>query len=167
MHLLSRIGCTCYYFDTMLLKILTWMHSSLDILLYMSSYYTCQHVCIRNVLCHIHGYRIDRGNNVAGIQRRRGTGLAWDSSSRSSQRRGAEPRTTFRVPWSSPHFLSKRQAPEHSKSPSILQNITQVLMIDALGYKSWLEPLMHINSLSRKVPLTLYRSRIQYMLSHA
>ena len=40
-----------------------------------------------------------------------------------------------------PHFLSERQAPEYSKSPSILQNITQVLMIDALGYKSWLEPL--------------------------
>ena len=35
-----------------------------------------------------------------------------------------------------PHFLSERQAPEHSKSPSILQIITHVLMIDALGYKS-------------------------------
>ena len=47
----------------------------------------------------------------------------------------------FGVPWSPPHFLPERQAPKHSNSPSILQNITQVLMIDALGYKSWLEPL--------------------------
>ena len=35
-----------------------------------------------------------------------------------------------------PHVLSERQAPEHSKSPNILQMFTQVLMIDALGYKS-------------------------------
>ena len=91
---------------------------------HVSSYYTCQHVCIRNVLCHIHTYRIDRGNNVAGIQRRRGRGLAGDSSSRSSQRRGAEPWRASGVPWSPPHVLSKRQALEHSKSPNTLQMIT-------------------------------------------
>ena len=33
MHLLSRIGSTCYYFNTMQLKILTMMHSSCFIVL--------------------------------------------------------------------------------------------------------------------------------------
>ena len=58
-----------------------------------------------------------------------------------------------------------RQAPEHSKSPSILQNITQVLMIDALGYKSRLGPLDAYKFLVQiYTSLTLCRSRIEYML---
>ena len=64
--------------------------------------------------------------------------------------------------------LDSRQAPEHSKSPSVLQNITQVFMIDALGYKSWMEPLDAYKFLvQRYTPLTLCRSRIEHMLSHA
>ena len=47
--------------------------------------------------------------------------------------------------------LDPRQAPEHSKSSSILRNITQVLfMFDALGYKSWLEPLDAYNFFVQK-----------------
>ena len=41
-------------------------------------------------------------------------------------------------------------------------------MFDALGYKSWLETLDAWNYLVQiHVPLTLCRSRIEYMLSHA
>ena len=60
------------------------------------------------------------------------------------------PRRASRVHWSPPYFLSERQAPEHSKSPSVLQNITWVLMIDALGYKSCLETLDAYNFLVQK-----------------
>ena len=51
MHLLSRIGCTCYYLNTMLLKILTTMHSSHSIVLlhviihaFVISYSTIMHI---------------------------------------------------------------------------------------------------------------------------
>ena len=118
----------------------------------MSSFYTCTHVCIRNILCHIHASRV-RGDNIAGVQWRRGRGPVGDSSSRSSRRRGAEPRRASGVPWSPPHFLSKRQAPEHSKSPSILQNINWVLMIDALGIRVVWKHLMHGTALSRYIHL--------------
>ena len=41
-------------------------------------------------------------------------------------------------------------------------------MFDALGYKSWLETLDAWNYLVQiHIPLTLCRSRIEYMLSHA
>ena len=29
----------------------------------------CHHTCIRDILFHAHAYRIDQGDNVAGIQR--------------------------------------------------------------------------------------------------
>ena len=53
---------------------------------------TCHHTCIRDILFHDHAYRIDRGDNIAGIQQRRVRGLAGDSSSHSSRRRGADSR---------------------------------------------------------------------------
>ena len=51
------------------------------------------------------------------------------------------------------HLFSARQAPEHYKSPSNLQMFTYVFMIDALGYKSWLETLDAYNFLVQKYTL--------------
>ena len=162
MHLLNRIGCAWYYFDTMPLKILTRMHSSLLII------YTCRHTCVRNILFHDHAYRIDRGDNVAGIQRRRGRGSAGDSSSHSSRRRGADSRRAPWVPRSLPHLFPQRQAPEHFKSPMFYEILLESFMFDALGYKSWLKTLDAWNYLIQiYTPLTLCRSRIEYMLSPA
>ena len=69
-----------------------------DAFIMFLSYYTCHHTCIRDILFHDHAYRINRGDNVAEIQRRRGRGLAGDSSSHRSRRRGAEPRSAPGVP---------------------------------------------------------------------
>ena len=109
------------------------------------------------------------GDNVAGIQRRRGRGSAGEFSRRSSWKRGADSRRASWVPWSPPHLLSQRQAPEHSKSPSVLQNITWLLfLIDALGYKSWLETIDVWTYLVQiYTSFTLCRSRIENLLSHA
>ena len=46
--------------------------------------------------------------------------------------------------------------------------LLESFMIDALGYKSWVETLDAWNYLVQiYTPLTLCRSRIEYMLSHA
>jgi hypothetical protein len=67
------------------------------------------------------------------------------------------------VPWPPPYFLSARQALEHYKSPSNLQMFTYVLMIDALGYKSWMKPLDACQFLVQILTLNRYRSRIEYL----
>ena len=123
-----------YYFNTILLKILTRMHSSLFIIIYMSS---CMH---SQYLIPCHAYWIDRGDNVAGIQWRRGRESIGDSS-HSSRRRGADSRRAPWVPGSPPHLFPQRQAPEHSKSPLFYKILLESFMFDALGYKSWLETL--------------------------
>ena len=105
------------------------------------SYYTCHYTCIRDILFHDHAYRIDRGDNVVGIQRRRGRGSAGDSSSRSSRRRGADSRRAPWVPGSPPHLFPQRQASEHSKSPIFYKILLESFMFKALGYKSRLETL--------------------------
>ena len=145
----------------MLLRILTRMHSSCII------NYTCQHICIRNILCHIHASRIDRGDNVAGVQRRRGRGPTEDSSSRSSQRRGVDIEEILECPDHHPTSFLKGKPRSILTLLVFYKILLESFMIDALGYKSWLEPLDAYNSLSRNTPLTLCRSRIEYMLSHA
>ena len=114
MHLLSRIGCTCYYFDTMLLEILTRMHSPCFIIhAFAISYAMFMHIGSTEEIMLLEFNEEEKGDQQEIPQ--------------ATAPEGEE---------QTPHFLSERQAPEHSKSPSILQNITQVLMIDALGYKS-------------------------------
>ena len=162
MHLLSRIGCTCITLIPYYWKYL-W-----GCIHHILSYYTCHHICICDILCHIHAYRIDRGDNVAGIQRRRGRGSAGDSSSHSSRRRGVDSR---RSPWvlgSPANLFTQKQAPEHSKSPMFYKIFLESFMFDALGYKSSLETLDERSYLVQiHIPLILSRSRIEYMLSHA
>ena len=51
------------------------------------SYYTYHHICIRDILCHAHAYRIVQRDNAIGVQRRRGGESAGDALGRSSRRR--------------------------------------------------------------------------------
>ena len=105
------------------------------------SSYTCHHICIRDILFHTHAYRIDRRDNVVGVQWRRGRGSAGDASSHSSRRRGVDSR---RAPWvlgSPTHLFPQRQALEHFKCPMFYNILLESFMFDALDYKSWLETL--------------------------
>ena len=102
----------------------------------MLSYYACHHTCIRDILCHIHAYRIDRGDNIAGIQRRRGRGLAGDSQAIAPKE---EEKSLEELPECPNHrptsFL--RGKPRSIISLSMFYKILLAsFMIDALGYKS-------------------------------
>ena len=135
---------------------------------HIRSYYTCHRICIHDILFHAHAYRIVQRDNVVGIQQRRGGGSVGDSSSRSSRRRGADSRRAPWVPRSPTHLFPQRQAPEHSKSPLFYKILFQSFMFNALDYKCWLETLDAWNYLVQiHIPLTMCRSRIEYMLSHA
>ena len=132
------------------------------------SYYTCHRICIRGILFHAHAYRIVRRNNSVGVQRRRGGGSVGDALGRSSRRRGADSQRSPWVPRSPANLFPQRQAPEHSKSPMFYKILLESFMFDALGYKSWLKTLDAWNYLIQiHIPLTLCRSRIESMLSHA
>jgi len=93
------------------------------------SYYTCHHICIRDILFHAHAYRIVRRDNSFGVQRGRRGGSVGDASGHSSRRRGANSRGAPWVPRSSANLFPQRQAPKHSKSPIVLQNTTWVLYV--------------------------------------
>ena len=58
MHLLSKIGYTCYYFDTCFWNYLQ------GCIHYFLSYYTCFHTCIHDILFPDQAYRIDRGETL-------------------------------------------------------------------------------------------------------
>jgi hypothetical protein len=45
------------------------------------------------------------------------------------------------VPGSEALVFPQRQAPKHSKSPMFYKYQLEVLMFDALGYRSWMETL--------------------------
>ena len=132
------------------------------------SYYMCHHICIRDILFHAHAYRIVRRNNSVGVQQRRGGGSARDALGHSSRRTGVDSRRSPRVPGSPANLFSQRQALEHSKSSMFYKILLESFIFDALHYKSWLETLDAWNYLVQiHIPLTLCRSRIEYMLSHA
>ena len=59
--------------------------------------------------------------------------------------------------------LDPRQAPEHSKSPMFYKISLESFKVVRVGWKH----LIHRTTLSRYIPLTLCRSRIEYMLSYA
>ena len=101
------------------------------------SYYTCHHICVRDILCHAHAYRIVRRNNSVGVQRRRGGGSAGDTLGRSSRRRGTNSWGSPWVPRSSANLFPQKQAPKHSKSSMFYKISLDSFMFDALGYKSW------------------------------
>ena len=132
------------------------------------SYYTCHHIRIHHILFHAHAYRIVQRDNSFGVQRGRTGGSGGDASGHSSRRRGAN---SWGRPWvlgSPANLVPQRQAPEHSKSPMFYKISLESFMFDALGYKSWLKTLDAWNYLVHiHIPLTLCRSRIEYMLSHA
>ena len=132
------------------------------------SYNTCHYICIRDILFHAYAYRIVWRDNPFGVQWRRRWGSTGDASGHSSRRRGANSRGPPWVPESPTNLFPQRQAPEHSKSPMFYKTSLEFFMFDALGYKSWLETLDALNYLVQlHIPLTLCRSRIKYMLSHA
>ena len=103
------------------------------------SYYTCHHICIRDILFHAHAYRIVRRDNSPRVQRRRGGGSVGYASGHSSRRRGANSRGSPWVLGSSTNLFPQRQALEHSKSPMFYKISLESFMFDALGYKSWIE----------------------------
>ena len=150
---------SCYDFNTLLLRTLMSMH-------FIISYHPWHYLCIHDILFHAHTYRIARRSNPTGTQRRHG-GKSGDTTTRSSQRRGAGSRRTTRVLWSPACFFPERQAPEHYKPPMFYKISLESFMFDALGYRVEWKHLMHITSLSRNIHWTLSRSRIKYMLSHA
>ena len=132
------------------------------------SYYTCHHICIRDILFHAPAYRIVRRDNSPRVQQRRRGESVGDTSGHSSRRRGADSQRSSWVPGSPANLFPQRQALEHSKSPMFYKILLESFMFDALGYKSWLETLGEWNYLVQiHIPLTLCRSRIEYMLSHA
>ena len=105
------------------------------------SYYTCHHICIRDILFYTHAYRIIRRDNSVGVQWRKGRGSVGDALGHSSRRRGVESQRSPWVPGSPASLFPQRQAPEHSKSPMFYKISLESFMFDVLGYKSWLETL--------------------------
>ena len=130
-----KLVATCYYLMQSHWKYL-W-----GCIQYIISYYTCHHICIRDILFHAHAYRIIRRDNAVGVQRTSGRGSAGDSSSHSSRRIGADSQRPPLVFGSLANLFPQRQAPEHSKSPKFYKISLESVMFDALGYKSLLETL--------------------------
>ena len=117
------------------------------------SYYTCHHICIRDILFHAQAYRIVRRDNSFGVQQGRIGGSAGDVSGHSSRRRGAN---SWRSPWvpaSSANLFPQRQAPEHSKSPLFYKILFESFMFDALGIRVDWKHLMHRTTLSSYIYL--------------
>ena len=102
------------------------------------SYYTCNHICIRDILFYAHAYRIVRGDNSFGVQRRRRGGIVGDALGHSSRGRGVNSWGPPWVPGSQANLFPQRQAPEHSMSPMFYKISLESFMFDALGDKSWI-----------------------------
>ena len=117
------------------------------------SYYMSHRIFIHDILCHAHAYRIDQGDNIVGIQRRRGRGSVGDSSSHSSRRRGANleelPECLDHRPTS---FLKGK--PQSILSLLVFYKILlESFMSDALGIRVDWKHLMHGTTLSRDIHL--------------
>ena len=110
--------------------------------------------------------RCSRRSHSSGIRARTSRGVAASLGAGSSGGRRSQRRRSPWVSWPPTFLFLERQAPEHYKPLMFLQISLASFMIDALGYKSWLEPLVaYIILVQINISWILGRSKIELMLT--
>ena len=102
---------------------------------------------------YLHHGRI-QGDSAPGVRGAGGIAAPSGGEPRRSHRRR---RGSWGVAWVSgvlPHHLHQRQAPEHFHSLLYFKrtNILSIVLCSCIKYRSWMLPLMHLYSLSTKIP---------------
>ena len=112
--------------------------------------------------------RCSGGSHSSRIRTRTSGGAAGSLGTGSQGGRRSQHRRYPWVSWPPTFLILERQALEHYKPPMFLQISLVSFMFDALGYKSWFEPLAaYIILVQINISWILGRSRIEYMLSLA